>query len=256
MMSNKHAGPAGAGPLAAALGVAALIAAAPAPAAAMQILAAADHAELTAEVSGRAVSRIALMDDRIARVIRAPDGFAVEHDPARGDLYLRPPGAGGADGMKTMPDRPVTLFLGTEKGFTYRLTLAVRDRGSAQILIRDPAARTAETGAVPASDAGIGALAALVRAVARREPPPGTVIAAGGGAPGGGDGTIETWRGPRFTARVLEVGAVEFADAAELAAAAGPGVAAAWLSGPGTGPSGGRIAVTIHPNAIHAGARP
>ena len=107
-----------------------------------------------------------------------------------------------------------------------------------------------------ASDARIGALAALVRAVARREPPPGTVIAAGGGAPGGGDGTIETWRGPRFTARVLEVGAVEFADAAELAAAAGPGVAAAWLSGPGTGPSGGRIAVTIHPSTIHAGARP
>ena len=255
MNSTGHAGP-----LAAALTVTALLAAAPAPAAAMQILAAADHAELTAEVSGRAVSRIALMGDRIARVIRAPDGFAVEHDPARGDLYLRPPGAGGADGMKTMPDRPVTLFLGTEKGFTYRLTLAVRDRGSAQILIRDPAARTgetgAETGAAPASDARIGALAALVRAVARREPPPGTVIGAGDGAPGGADGTIETWRGPRFTARMLEVGAVEFTDAAELAAAAGPGVAAAWLSGPGTGPSGGRIAVTIHPSTIHAGARP
>ena len=252
MKSNGHAGP-----LAAALTVTALLAAAPAPAAAMQILAAADHAELTAEVSGRAVSRIALMDDRIARVMRAPDGFAVEHDPARGDLYLRPPGAGGADGMKTMPDRPVTLFLGTEKGFTYRLTLAVRDRGSAQILIRDPAARTgetgAETGAVPASDARIGALAALVRAVARREPPPGYVTAAGDG---GAAGTIETWRGPRFTVRVLEVGAVEFTDAAELAVAEGPGVAAAWLSGPGTGPSGGRIAVVIHPSTIHGGARP
>ena len=151
MNSTGHAGP-----LVAALAVIALLAAAPAPAAGMQILAAADDAELTAVVSGRAVSRIALMDDRIARVIRAPDGFAVEHDPAMGDLYLRPPDAGGADGMKTMPDRPVTLFLGTEKGFTYRLTLAVRDRGSAQILIRDPAARTAETGAVPASDARIG----------------------------------------------------------------------------------------------------
>ena len=254
MKSNGHAGPACAGPLAAALGVAALLTAAPAPAAAMQILAAADHAELTAEVSGRAVSRIALMDDRIARVIRAPDGFAVEHDPARGDLYLRPP---GADAMKNFPDRPVTLFLGTEKGFTYRLTLAVLDRASAQILIRDPAAASAaETGVPRTSDARIGALAALIRAVARREPPPGTVIAAGGGAPGGGDRTIETWRGPRFTARVLEVGAVGFTDAAELAVAEGPGVAAAWLSGPGTGPSGGRIAVVIHPSTIHAGARP
>ena len=61
-----------------------------APAAGMQILDAADHAELSAEISGTAVNRIALDGDRIARVVRAPGGFAIEHDPARGDLYLRP----------------------------------------------------------------------------------------------------------------------------------------------------------------------
>ena len=48
-----------------------------APAAAMQILSATDHAELTAEISATSVSRVALAGDRIARVIRAPGGFTV-----------------------------------------------------------------------------------------------------------------------------------------------------------------------------------
>ena len=61
----------------------------------MQVLDAVDHAELDAEISGRAVSRIALAGDRIARIIRGPGGFVVEHDAARGDVYLRPGDASG-----------------------------------------------------------------------------------------------------------------------------------------------------------------
>ena len=41
----------------------------PLSASAMQILDAADHAELEAVISDRAVSRIALADDRVTRVI-------------------------------------------------------------------------------------------------------------------------------------------------------------------------------------------
>ena len=135
----------------------------------MQVLDAVDHAELEAEVSATAVSRIAVAGDRIARVVRGPDGFQAEHDPASGDLYLRP--VVRADAMAETP-APATLFIGTEKGFTYRLALAVADRGSAQILIRNAAAISAVH--EPASDADprIGALAGLVRAVANREPLP------------------------------------------------------------------------------------
>ena len=43
-------------------------------------LEAADHAELAAAISARGVNRIALHGDRIAKVVRSPDGFAVEHD--------------------------------------------------------------------------------------------------------------------------------------------------------------------------------
>ena len=188
-----------------------------APAAAMQILAATDHAELTAEISGTAVNRIALIRDRIARVIRGPSGFAAEHDPANGDLYLRPLAAHGGGAM---PGEPVTLFLGTEKGFTYRLALTVTMRDSAQILIRDPdAAAPVENGGAKASDPCVGALVRLIRAVARREPPPGYAIEAGDGHRAeftkttGTIETIEIWRGPRFMARVLETAPHGPADA-------------------------------------------
>ena len=254
------------------------------PAAAMQILEAADHAEIAAEISARSVNRIALHGDRIARVVRSPDGFAVEHDTGSGDLYLRPTNS-------DVPALdPVTLFIGTEKGFTYRLTLTPADRDSAQILIRNAQASSEAAVAAPiAGDPRIGvrggprvaALVHLVRAVARREPLPGYAIHAGlaprlggrdrlpsiraGGPSPSGFTFIETWRGPRFAAHVLEADRLPSADAYDAwpglrsgpAGLAGtiaetiaetPGlgrVAALWLAAPGTGPTGGRLAVAV-----------
>ena len=197
------------GRLAAAAAVAAhlIYMAAAGPASAMQILEAADHGELAAEISATGVNRIALSHDRIRRVIRAPGGFVTEHDPETGELYLRPVAAGqGAE--PDLSDRaPVILFIGTEKGFTYRLTLTPSDRDSAQILIRNGAALArAEAGAaVPAARADprigvrgrprVAALVGLIRAVARREPPAGYAIETGTGRVIGGLPVIETWRG-------------------------------------------------------------
>ena len=241
------------------------------PAQAMQILEAADHAELAAGISATGVNRIALSHDRIRRVIRSPSGFEVEHDPETGDLYLRPTAAGqgaepeaagGSDGA------PVTLFLGTEKGFTYRLTLTPTARDSAQILIRNGAALArAEAavqdagadpriGSLPRTRSGdrgrprVAALVGLIRAVARREPPAGYAIETGTGMAVGGLPVIETWRGtgafprPRFAAHVVE-GDNAVVDAADLAGTMGRGIAAAWLAAPGSGPSGGRLAVIV-----------
>ena len=235
------------------------------PALAMQIIDAADHGELAAEISATGVNRIALSHDRIRRVIRAPGGFEAEHDPETGDLYLRPaagePEAPGVD--------PVTLFLGTEKGFTYRLTLTPTTRDSAQILIRNGAALagaavgTAGAERPTGTDPRIGvrgrprvaALVGLIRAVARREPPPGYAIETGIGRAVGGLPVIETWRGRRFAAHVLEAdrGA---GDAADLAGSMGLRVVAIWLAAPGTGPSGGRLAVIVtgaDPDDVTAG---
>ena len=109
--------------------------------------------------------------------------------------------------------------------------------GAAQILIRNPAAISAVGTSL--RDARIAELVALVRAVARREPLAGYAIEGGAGAPR----LIETWRGPRFAAHVVEAGGVP--DAAALAGTIGPGAAAAWLATPGTGPSGGRLGVVV-----------
>ena len=253
-------------PLAAHLFLAAALAA-PVPALAMQILDAADHAELKAEISATGVNRIALAADRIAKVVRAPDGYAVEHDGASGDLYLRPLSRdAGAAGD------PVTLFIGTERGFTYRLTLTPSDRDSAQILIRNAAALPATKsdprigGSLPrpASRGGrplVAALVRLVRAVARRAPLPGYAIRAGGDRilrhPAVRLAVIETWRGPRLSAHVLEAdllpsagapGATDLAGTIARSVGSLPGagrVAALWLAAPGTGPSGGRLVVAV-----------
>ena len=241
--------------------------AAPAPAAAMQILDAADHAELVAEISARGVNRIALAGDRIAKVVRAPDGFAVEHDAGSGDLYLRPavPPAGTHPTEANARD-PVTLFIGTEKGFTYRLTLMPVERDSAQVLIRNT--DTTRTGplaaAKPAGGAHVAALVRLVRAVARRKLLTGHAIEAGSGRSVAGLTLIETWRGPRYRALVLEADTLPTAsaDGAEaglagtIADALAVGrLAALWLAAPGTGPSGGRFAVAVVDNAARGGLR-
>ena len=226
--------------------------AAPAPAVAMQLLEAVDHAELAAEISATDVNRIALIGDRIARVVRAPDGYAVEHDGVSGDLYLRPsdrtPAARG----------PATLFIGTERGFTYRLTLTPSARDAAQILIRNAdalpdMAAGASRSPVSASDPHIAALVKLVRAVARREPLGGYEILTGGSVSTAGLTLIETWRGPRLRALVLEADRLPSAFAGgpsglagTIAALPGAGrVAALWLAAPGTGPAGGRLAVAV-----------
>ncbi|MCY4407555.1 MAG: type-F conjugative transfer system secretin TraK [Rhodospirillaceae bacterium] len=248
----------------------------PLPAAAMQILDAADHAEIAAEISATGVNRIALAGDRIARVVRSPDGFAVEHDAGSGDLYLRPapgsgarsgldPGAGAGRGGSHTDEAgahdPITLFIGTEKGFTYRLTLTPADRDSAQILIRNADAAGADRAVTAAPLAGephVAALVKLVRAVARREPLPGYAIQADRRPFAAGVRLIETWRGPRFRALVLEAERSPSADGADAAAGlagtvedlSGVRLAALWLAAPGTGPSGGRLGVAVLDAAV------
>ena len=179
---------------------------------------------------------------------------------------------------------PVTLFVGTEKGFTYRLILTPAARDSAQILIRNAAASAVRDTSAAAGDPGdayVVALVALVRAVARREPLPGYAIEAappgigvrGAGVSGIGAGPaethepfriVETWRGAgafsraRYSAHVIEAhGAV--GEASDLAGTI-PGLvgrtAAVWLAAPGTGPGGGRLAVVVTQGVGLGGVEP
>ena len=215
-------------------------AALPEPAAAIQILDAANHAELEAAVSATGVSRVALANDRIRRVIRSPGGFRVEHDATSGDLYLRPPEGPGSE-VDAGAALPITLFLGTERGFTYRLTLTADARASAQVLIRNAAAArpVMQAEGSPERDARVAELVRLVRAVARRESLPGFVAE----TDLSGRQAIEVWRGVRFVAHVLAAG--PHADAPVLAERFGNGVVAVWVADAGGTETGERIAVVV-----------
>ncbi|MDE0331662.1 MAG: type-F conjugative transfer system secretin TraK [Nitrospinae bacterium] len=219
-----------------------------APVFGMQILDGADHAELEAEISDRAVSRITLANDRVARVVRGPDGFTLEHDKSRGDLYLRPL-------ETTVPARaPLTLFIGTAKGFTYRLTLRTAARDSAQIMIRNADAAPREESPAP-REGRVGAIVALVRAVALREVLPGYVIhTTSETSRPEGLALLETWRGRRFIARVYEVDSALGDDPEALMRSMAPGAAALWSGKPASGPSDGRLVVTVR--EVGRGGRP
>ena len=236
------------------------------------VLEATNHAELRAAVSAAGVIRIAFVGDRIARVVRGSRDLQVEHDPARGDLYLRalPGGSAAASGAQTGTpfaavqraepgaspgEGPAVLFLGTEKGFTYRLALVPVPGGPAQILIRNPDAAASVTAGLSAGDARVGALVRLVGAAVRRAPPAGYAVEAGASEDGfigdAGDAVrvAEIWRGRRLTALVLRLGPEVRDDAAALGQRLGPDIAAAWVSPRGTPAPGGRLAVAVRGNA-------
>ena len=142
-------------------------------------------------------------------------------------------------------------------------------------MIRNPAAGRPAASAANSADRRIGALVRLVRAAARREPLAGYAVHAGGAVAGtrvsgtsvSGLTVIETWRGARFSALVFEAGPSASGGAegaAGLARTIGgvPGIgrtgdgvrlAALWLAAPGTGPSGGRLAVAVVEDAPAAG---
>ncbi len=226
---------------------------------AIEIIEAADHAELSVKVSSLTVNRIALEGDRIASATPSSDAFTVEHDPVRGDLYLYPTAAWGSpppslgDSVTVAADAPsaaptVTLYLGTEKGFTYRLSLTPVARDSAQILIRNRSLeRERPVPSVNTHEGREQMLARLIKAAARRQPLPDYVVVQAPifpGAPPSVDNAsrlgslLEIWRGPRFTARVLAV--PDEVDAESIAEVYGPGLAAVWIA-PGESGSAERL---------------
>ena len=123
--------------------------AAPVPALAMQILDAADHGELVAEISATNVNRIALAGDRIAKVVRSPDGYAVEHDAASGDIYLRPAGATPGTPGAERPDAIADHLGPPREGRRGRVPAGVAARVAVPVaIVLHPAAEIGEPGRV------------------------------------------------------------------------------------------------------------
>ena len=200
-----------------------------------RVVTAADHAELRADIAQNGVVRVALLKDRIDRVVHAPGVWRVEHDTGAGDVFIRrlPQSTETVE-----PAEPAEFFIGSEQGFTYSLKLRPVAGGASQLLIRNPAIEDAEDATSATSiaarmtgDAHVADIVALIRAVANREPLPGFLVERNGRAgqfeqgiearspleiesahPGihvvGPEGValIEVWRGARIEALVLSLG--------------------------------------------------
>ena len=220
-----------------------------------KVLDARDHAELRAEIQQDGLVRVALLRDRIARVVHGPNAsFGVEHDAGAGDIFLRrlpQPREAVESSAQVVPEK---LFIGSERGFTYALSLTPVAGGAAQLLIRNPAID--EPGEPPAAvggDAHVAEIVDLVRAVANRKPPPGFWVEPGGRETVSPPGAtlFESWRGPRGEVLVLSLaisarrtpGGHAADGAADLAARFGPGVLAAWIDEAGA--PGARLAVIV-----------
>ena len=200
-----------------------------------RVVTAADHAELRADIAQNGVVRVALLKDRIDRVVHAPGVWRVEHDTGAGDVFIRrlPQSTETVEPVESA--EAAEFFIGSEQGFTYSLKLRPVAGGASQLLIRNPAIEDAQSAAGATSiasrmtgDAHVTDIVALIRAVANREPLPGFLVervervgqAEQGIEPGlspeteeaspGSDALsqqglalLEVWRGARIEALVL-----------------------------------------------------
>ncbi len=101
-----------------------------------QIKIADDSSEIRASISANEINRIKTIGDRI-RAVKKNDGeFSLSIDEELGDVYL----------TNANPyNKPLNLFINTEKGFTYKLLLLPKNIPSEQIFIKNDSITLNET---------------------------------------------------------------------------------------------------------------
>jgi conjugal transfer pilus assembly protein TraK len=146
--------------------VALVSALAPIMAQADQIKIVQDGSSATANISAVDTNRISVLDDRIVRLFSQEGLFSYQHDPERGDLYLQ-----------IMDDTagPLSFFVTTEKGYTYKLVLTPANIPSEQLVLRNPAATGGSQSAAAFEVKGEyqETVAAIIRAMIVGAPLPG-----------------------------------------------------------------------------------
>lgn len=106
-----------------------------APALADQFRSIADNGTIEGYASSLDITRISLIGDRVASVKKADadefgDDFNVAHDTITGDVYLTLPAI--------YEQTHLNFFITSQKGFTYKVHLAIRDTPSTQIFVQNP----------------------------------------------------------------------------------------------------------------------
>lgn len=95
-----------------------------------------DGQTIDALISSENLNRIYLKDDRIESVKALEGQFQSQHDAHTGELYLKPSVA--------YQDKTINLFLISEQGFSYALTLKSGSKSPQTIMLDNPQAYSAD----------------------------------------------------------------------------------------------------------------
>jgi conjugal transfer pilus assembly protein TraK len=140
-----------------------------------QNIAAMPNATLSAVISLKEISRIAIEGAKIANADYRPDAVEATKDVKSGELRVIPP---------ENDRRPINLIVTSDKGTTYTLVLTVSDLPSQTIIIRDstilqPAQKLAATGPrITKSTDYERSIKALMVAMSREDRPPDADVVA------------------------------------------------------------------------------
>lgn len=94
-----------------------------------QVIEAKDGEYVAAIISASSINRITLEDDRIKSANKSDPSFVFDHDSSTGDLFVK--------FLKDTQPKIIELFITSEKGKTYHLSLSPRKQPGQTVTIRN-----------------------------------------------------------------------------------------------------------------------
>jgi conjugal transfer pilus assembly protein TraK len=165
------------------------------PAWALQVLPVRDGETAFARIAADDLTRIALSDGRIQSWHALKGRLAIEKNARTGQLYVRP----------LDRDEPASLFLTTDSGATYALTLQPVDMPAESLILKDPARRAAKPSAAEQSDSRQRMVKALALMLAADRLPADMEVRERGE-------TLRLWQGSRLVLLRSWLGSAVVAD--------------------------------------------
>lgn len=127
-----------------------------------------DDGQVSGIIAAGEISRIVLKHDRI-RLVNADDDISITNDSETGAIFVKP--------LDATADKPINLFVLSEKGYSYKLILVPDNVPSEQIIIMNPeidlGRDNEEADAFEKSSPYHHTVTEIVRAMVNREALPG-----------------------------------------------------------------------------------
>lgn len=169
------------------------------PAWALQVIPVREGETLFAKIAADDLTRIALSEGRIQSWHTLKGRLAIDKNTRSGQIYVRPLDRG----------EPVSLFLTSEAGATYALTLQPVDMPAESLILKDPARRVAKPSTVEQADSRQRMVKSLALMMAADTLPADMEVRERGE-------TLRLWQGSRFVHLRSWLGTAVVADLFQL----------------------------------------